>query len=186
MKYLIKRKNDDLVHDGIIGMKWGHRRYQNKDGSLTEEGRKRYGVKKGKDKSEQDMYDKSFIEKQELKELGTGSKIANDIKQGFYQAENLIPYKKGQIQNKYITKYKKTKYKNLSDAELNKRINRIRLETTYGDLNEDNVYVKSGSEKFREAMQSGGALAGLTVAALNVAQGFKRLITGEFGGKKDK
>lgn len=31
-----------LYHSGIKGMKWGVRRYQNKDGSLTKLGRKRY------------------------------------------------------------------------------------------------------------------------------------------------
>lgn len=35
----------ELYHHGIEGQKWGERRYQNYDGSLTEEGRKRYGVK---------------------------------------------------------------------------------------------------------------------------------------------
>lgn len=31
-----------LCHHGILGMKWGIRRFQNKDGTLTEAGKKRY------------------------------------------------------------------------------------------------------------------------------------------------
>lgn len=33
-----------LAHHGILGQKWGVRRYQNPDGSLTAAGKKRYGV----------------------------------------------------------------------------------------------------------------------------------------------
>lgn len=34
--------NNELYHHGILGQKWGIRRFQNPDGSLTEEGQKRY------------------------------------------------------------------------------------------------------------------------------------------------
>jgi len=36
-------QSDYLKHHGVLGMHWGVRRYQNKDGSLTPAGKKRYG-----------------------------------------------------------------------------------------------------------------------------------------------
>lgn len=37
--------NGELYHHGVKGQKWGRRRYQNKDGSLTPAGIKRYAKK---------------------------------------------------------------------------------------------------------------------------------------------
>ena len=49
---------NELYHHGIKGQKWGVRRYQNKDGSLTNAGRKR--LKKGHASNEgTDSYNKS-------------------------------------------------------------------------------------------------------------------------------
>lgn len=38
-------ENNELLHWGTKGMRWGVRRYQNKDGSLTPAGIKRYALK---------------------------------------------------------------------------------------------------------------------------------------------
>ena len=44
--YEYYKQQDYLEHHGILGQKWGIRRFQNKDGSLTSQGKKRYDTGK--------------------------------------------------------------------------------------------------------------------------------------------
>ena len=62
---------NELYHHGIKGQKWGIRRYQNSDGSLTEEGKRRYNGPEGKKNLQLDLaetHDRHEINK--LKRLG--------------------------------------------------------------------------------------------------------------------
>lgn len=45
-------RNDELYHHGIKGQRWGIRRYQNPDGSLTPAGMRHYGRQAKKDAKE--------------------------------------------------------------------------------------------------------------------------------------
>lgn len=83
----------ELKHWGILNMKWGIRRFQNPDGSLTPEGRKRYGV--GPARNPEKMSDDELY-----KESKRNKALAN-----YYNAQN--DYIRAKAFNSELSKPKK-------------------------------------------------------------------------------
>lgn len=80
----------ELKHWGILGMKWGVRRYQNEDGSLTPEGRERYGV--GVTKNVKGINDAGSLSDDELYKMTKRYQKQAD----YYQARNNYIYQEAQ------------------------------------------------------------------------------------------
>ncbi len=72
--------NNELYHHGIKGQKWGVRRYQNKDGSLTPKGKKHYSNKEIKQ-------DRDAIRK-ELASHGA-SNLTGDAKKAYNENQKI-------------------------------------------------------------------------------------------------
>lgn len=115
--------DDYLAHHGIVGMKWGVRRYQNKDRTLTPEGKLRY--KKTPDKKTPD------------KKTSSPSSKKTSTKSRLKSAGKDKP---------------KEELSSISDDELRRRINRLNLEKQYKDLTRTQKKAKSRGMKLVEDM----------------------------------
>lgn len=140
--------DDELQHHGTKGMKWGQRLYQNKDGSLTELGKKRYNKEvenlkkeKAKVKAEekalaakkktQAKLDKLEAEKKALADRKKALKDAKRGKTGDESDKNAGETPEQKRERLLKSTDPKEIYKDrdaLTYQELNDRVNRIDLE----------------------------------------------------------
>lgn len=134
-------ETDVLVHHGIKGMKWYQRRYQNKDGSLTPQGKIRYGKnasptrKSGKELLKENTAD--------MKKTWNSASPAVRDKSIRFAAKTIsksIEIGKRAAQQKSVSE--------MSDQELRAAIDRKRLEIEYARLNPQQV---SRGRKFANA-----------------------------------
>lgn len=114
----------EIYHHGVKGMKWGVRRFQKKDGSLTSEGKVR--LKKSID----DRYQR---EDGKLTSKGK-NKLQSDIDKASEVGGKAIEKAKA-VNDSRTKKANSAKIKddlsNLSDQELQKIVNRLNMEERY-------------------------------------------------------
>ena len=139
----------ELYHWGIKGMKWGVRRYQNPDGSLTSAGRKRYiGSDGNLTKAGKKYYAK------ESERLRNERKVLNAKQRSESKLAKLEEMrkanneKKGENNPEILDKTKKKSVKDMTDQELNSAINRARMEDQYNQLRPE----KTKDPKFKKLM----------------------------------
>lgn len=138
-------ENNALYHHGTKGMRWGIRRYQNKDGSLTPAGQKRYNKEVEKLKKEtakvkaaeklaannkkvQSKFDKLDAKKAALEARKKALKEGKDPEEEKKKAEESAEEKKARLLKSTNPKELYENRDMLTTMELNERLNRIDTE----------------------------------------------------------
>ena len=164
---------NELYHYGVLGMKWGVRRYQNRDGSLTAEGKKRYN----RDIAEN-------LAKKKDSRIDTSSPDPNrwvreDIersKRVIDSGSDLIRQAKNVERETYPKSTKKRlNVSNMSDKELRDKINRELLERQYSDIFGEEVKVSRGRQFTRETLEIAGTALAATSSVLGIMLALKQL-----------
>lgn len=152
---------DELQHWGVQGMRWGVRRYQNKDGSLTKAGKKRYGTRTNFDRVQAA---KKAAEKYNSKEAKAKRKAdaRAEAEIAKYRKKMGEKDKKDDESDESKSKTtsgndtadakpKKTVLSELSDDELRVIVNRLNMEKQYRQyMAELHPQTKSAGKKFVE------------------------------------
>ena len=152
MWYVIN--DDELYHHGIKGQKWGVRRFQNPDGTLTKAGQKRY--------AKQQARDADFAEAMKL------AKKYDDEAAAKKQAARVR--KEAKRQQKSDVKNRRT----LSDKELRDKIQRLQLEKQLKDLSDRDL--RAGRNETKQMLQQVGTKVAATVITGALLYGAKYMV----------
>ena len=139
---------DELKHYGIKGMKWGGRRFQNSDGSLTADGKKRYSGDNLKD-----------IQKQ----VNQGKNVVDGVKKTRTKA----------VEKQHEKKIK-SDLSQMSDKELRDIVNRLNMEERYTQVMKSRG-VETGKSRADKILEYAGTALTIGSSALSIMIAIKEL-----------
>lgn len=144
-----------LAHYGILGMKWGVRRYQNEDGTLTEAGKKHISARASSSKRRGKI----------IKEVGSNTKNVDKQMGATISSIGEAVESRGKEYSRFRDRDIAKKAKILSDDELKKYVYRMNLERQYRSLMKDDMDAGSdfaynkGKETVKDVLAVVGPLA---------------------------
>lgn len=160
----------ELYHHGVKGMKWGVRRYQNSDGTLTNAGKKRYDrdQRENSGKKKGDRVGAADPNRWVREDLERSRTVANE---GANLSNKLKDANRNSMRNQ---KRSRLDLSNMSDNELRQKINRELLERQYNDVFNP-AKVSKGREVADRVLDSAGTVLSVAGSAAALALAIRQL-----------
>ena len=178
---------NELYHHGVKGQKWHVRRFQNKDGSLTAEGKKRKkqitaeGKKRKKQLTADKLFEQNIKNGKDKSPISSAEKITKDTTSIIKNTSNILnsiskirSLKKSNNQNPVVKQTKPVS--EMSDDEIRRVVNRITLEKTYKSLTQSPSTVNRGMERTLQILEIAGGVAGIAGSISGIASTINTLM----------
>ena len=127
--------SDYLAHHGIKNQKWGQRRFQNYDGSLTSEGRRRYGI----GESNQSRRERKQAEKAKAKAAKARAKASGKKKA---EAQKLQDQDQKQKRMEYLRDHPEKIYKyrkELTPDDVTEIMQKVKFDRSLQDIRKEEI-----------------------------------------------